>query len=84
MVTMKEIAADVKTMKIQNVVKKDPMVLFENNLTKAKRALMVPKIPCPNHTVCTRVRSRGSTRRMDRATILKLRETLVKKEQRVP
>ena len=40
---MKEIAADVKTMKKQNKVKKAQMGLMEDTLTKSKRALIVPK-----------------------------------------
>ena len=79
MATMKELSADVNTMKIQNEVRKAPMVLMEDNLTKAQRALMVPNIPCPTTRFVQELEAKAQPDAMNRATILKMGETLVKK-----
>ena len=68
-------------MKVQNEVKKAPMVLMEDNLTKAKRALMVPKVPCPNAGSVQELEAKAQLASADRSAILKFRETIIKKRR---
>ena len=61
--------------------KKAPVVLMEDNLTKAKRALMVTKHWSPLGRNVQELESKAQIEAADRTTILKLRETLIRKSR---
>ena len=77
MALIKELTTEVRSMKVQNKGKKAPMVLMEDNLTKAKRALGI----MADCTIFARVRSKAQLGAADRATISNLRETMIKKSR---
>ena len=58
--------------------KKAPMVLMEDNLTKAKKALMTPKRLCPTATVVYAMEAKDPEQQ-DQEKLAKLREVLIKK-----
>ena len=62
-------------------VKKAPVVQMEDNLTKAKRALMVTKQLCPTGKNVQELESKAQIEGKDRTTISKLRETLIRKSR---
>ena len=58
-----------------------PIILMEDNLTKAKRALMKPKELCPTSKVIQSMQNQGSISVMEAKEIAKMQETLIKKER---
>ena len=61
--------------------KKAPMILMEDNLTKAKRALMAPKQLCPTGVNVHAIESKANPREEDVEKLTKLREVLIKKSR---
>ena len=61
--------------------KKAPIILMEDNLTKAKRALMKPKELCLTATVVQTMQTQGSINIHEAKEIAKMQETLIKKER---
>ena len=58
-----------------------PIILMEDNLTKAKRALMKPKELCPTSRVIQSMQDQGSIGIMEAQEIAKMQETIIKKER---
>ena len=58
-----------------------PIILMEDNLTKAKRALMKPKELCPTASVVQSMQTQGSINIHEAKDIAKMQETLIKKER---
>ena len=58
------------------------IVLMEDNLTKAKKALMTPKQLCPTATVVHAMEAKGPGEQ-DVEKLAKLREVLIKKTRTV-
>ena len=57
------------------------IILMEDNLTKAKRALMTPKKLCPTGSVVQSMQTQGSINISEAKDIAKMQETLIKKEK---
>ena len=55
------------------------MILMEDDKTKAKRALMVPKMPCPTTRSAQELEEKAQPGAIDRSTIAKLKEMFIKK-----
>ena len=76
------LSSDISTIdKAREEPKKSPILLMEDNLTKAKRALMAPKQLCPTGSnICSRERKVNiGEQNVDKLT--KLREVLIKKSR---
>ena len=58
---------------------KATIVLMEDNLTKAKRALMTPKQLCPTGAVVQAIENKANPGEHDAEKLAKLKETLIKK-----
>ena len=58
---------------------KATIVLMEDNLTKAKRALMTPKQLCPTAAVVQAIENKVNPGEQDAEKLAKLKETLIKK-----
>ena len=54
-------------------------VLMEDNLTKAKRALMTPKQLCPTAAVVQVIENKANPGEQDEEKLAKRKETLIKK-----
>ena len=59
--------------------RKAPIILMEDNLTKAKRILMTPKKMCPTAVVVYAMKRKANPGEEDEREIEKMKETLVKK-----
>ena len=62
-------------------VKKAPVVLMEDNLTMAKRALMVTKQLCPTGMNVQKLEQTAQLEDKDMSTLCKLKETLIRKSR---
>ena len=69
----------VSTQKVE--VKKAPVVLMEDNLTMAKRALMVTKQLCPTGMNVQKLEQTAQLEDKDMSTLCKLKETLIRKSR---
>ena len=58
---------------------KATIVLMEDNLTKAKRALMIPKQLCPTGAVVHSMENKANPGEQDAEKLAELKETLIKK-----
>ena len=61
--------------------KKAPLVLMEDNLTKAKRALMAQKQVCPTGANIQTIESKANLGEQDVEKLNKRREVLIKKSR---
>ena len=68
-----------KTCKPREEPKKAPVVLMENNLTKAKSALMTPKLLCPTGANLHSLESKANPGEKGADKLTKLTEVLIKK-----
>ena len=68
-----------KTCKPREEPKKAPVILMEDNLTKAKRALMTPKQLCPTGAIVHAMENKVNPGEQDAEKLAKLRETMIKK-----
>ena len=62
-------------------VKKAPIVLMEDNLTKAKRALMTPKQLCPSGLEIPAIEGKTKIRERGVSRLTQLRETMIRKSR---
>ena len=62
-------------------MKTAPIVLMEDNLSKAKRALMSPKQLCPSGLNIQAIESKNHIGEKDKSILLKLRETMIRKNR---
>ena len=60
-------------------VKTAPIVLMEDNLAKAKRALMVTKQLCPSELIIQALECKAQIGEKDMSMLSKLRETMIRK-----
>ena len=63
-------------------VKTAPIVLMEDNLTKAKRALMTTKQLCPSGVEIQKTERKEKIGERDVSTLAKLRETMISKSRK--
>ena len=59
--------------------KKAPIILMEDNLTKAMRILMTTKKLCPTATVVYTMECKANPGEQDAREIAKMKDTLIKK-----
>ena len=59
--------------------KKAPLILMEDNITKAKRAIMAPKQLCPTGANIKAIESKANLGELDMEKLAKCREILIKK-----
>ena len=62
-------------------MKKAPIVLVEDNLTKAKRALMIPKQLCPSGLEIRAIEGKAQIGESEVSMLTKLRETMIRKSR---
>ena len=62
-------------------VKTAPIVLMEDNLAKAKRALMVTKQLCPSELIIQALECKAQIGEKDMSMLSKLRETMIRKSR---
>ena len=72
-------ALSISTQKIE--VKTAPIVLIEDNLTKAKRSLMAPKQLCPSGLNIQSIERKNHIGENDDSILSKLRETMIRKSR---
>ena len=72
-------ALSISTLKVE--VKTAPIVLMEDNLAKAKRALMAPKQLCPSGLNIQAKECKNQIRERDMSKLSKLRETMIRKSR---
>ena len=65
--------------KPQGEPEKATIILMEDNLTKAKMALMNPKQLCPTGAVVQAMENKANPGEQDEKNLAKLKETLIKK-----
>ena len=76
--------AKIQTMTINQTmveVKTAPIVLMEDNLTKAKRALITPKQLCLSGLEIRTIKGKAQIEERDVSTLTKLRETMIRKSR---
>ena len=59
--------------------RKAPIILMEDNLTKAKRILMTPKKLCPTAAIVYAMEGKANPGEQAEREIAKMKETLIKK-----
>ena len=84
MLAIRDMDAKIQAMTINQTmveVKTAPIVLTEDNLTKAKRALMTPKQLCPLGLEIQTIQGKAQTGERDVSTLTKLREMMIRKSR---